>query len=84
MKHIENLKIIEQEIAVKIQTIATLKDLELLKSSYLGKNGVITASLKLLDGMDLDAKKSFGAQVNATKEIINNLIEQHKNHLNDQ
>ncbi|QKJ67277.1 phenylalanine--tRNA ligase subunit alpha [Deefgea piscis] len=45
-------------------------ELEIVKAHYIGKQGQITALMKLLAAMPADEKKTFGAQVNQTKQAF--------------
>jgi phenylalanyl-tRNA synthetase alpha chain len=49
---------------------ADSEGLETLRVALLGKNGTITALLKALGGMDADARKARGAEVNVLKTVI--------------
>ncbi|MDR1696265.1 MAG: phenylalanine--tRNA ligase subunit alpha [Endomicrobium sp.] len=52
--------------------------LELLKTEYFGKNGVITQILKSLSQYPADEKKKIGADANRAKNAIETAIEQKK------
>ncbi|WP_027467700.1 phenylalanine--tRNA ligase subunit alpha [Deefgea rivuli] len=45
-------------------------ELEIVKATYIGKQGQITALMKLLAAMPPEEKKAFGAQVNVTKQAF--------------
>ena len=45
-------------------------ELEIVKATYIGKQGQITALMKLLAAMPPEEKKAFGAQVNLTKQAF--------------
>ena len=45
-------------------------ELEIVKATYIGKQGQITALMKLLAAMPPEEKKAFGAQVNITKQAF--------------
>lgn len=49
-------------------------ELEIVKASYIGKQGSITALMKLLAAMPPEEKKAFGAQVNLTKQAFENAL----------
>jgi phenylalanyl-tRNA synthetase alpha chain len=50
--------------------IADSNTLEELRVSLLGKSGAVTAALKTLGGMDPEARKARGAELNVLKNII--------------
>ena len=52
------------------QAAATPADLENAKARYLGKAGRVTELLKSLGALSLDEKKTRGAEINATKLLI--------------
>ena len=54
--------------------IADSDRLEELRVSLLGKNGAITAELKTLGGMDPEARKARGAELNILKNIITDAL----------
>ncbi|MGL6040078.1 MAG: phenylalanine--tRNA ligase subunit alpha [Deefgea sp.] len=49
-------------------------ELEIVKASYIGKQGSITALMKQLAAMPPEEKKAFGAQVNLTKQAFENAL----------
>jgi phenylalanyl-tRNA synthetase alpha chain len=64
-----DLSQLQAEAEGKIE-IANSDTLEELRVSLLGKNGAITAELKTLGGMDPEARKARGAELNILKNII--------------
>src|ERR1700727_2123015 len=54
--------------------IADGDTLEALRVSLLGKNGAITAELKTLGGMDPQARKARGAELNVLKNVITDAL----------
>ncbi len=44
--------------------------LEQVRLDWLGKKGLVTEQMKQLAGLDAEAKKAFGAQVNRIKEVL--------------
>jgi phenylalanyl-tRNA synthetase alpha chain len=55
--------------------------LEQVRVDYLGKKGLITEQMKTLGGMDAEAKKVFGAEVNRIKEALQHALSDKKNQL---
>ena len=59
------------ETAIKeIESATTQQDLYEVRVSYLGKKGKITDLLKSLKDLSLEEKKSFGAELNSAREIL--------------
>lgn len=61
--------------AFKQETITTEKELNDIKVKYLGKNGVVTESLKAIKDMPNDQKKSYGEAVNNLKREIEGALD---------
>lgn len=61
-----------------ITAAATSKALEEMRVQYLGKSGLLTAELKTLGGLDPEARRAKGAEVNAVKEKLTAAIEEKK------
>ncbi len=59
-------------------TAATLPQLEQAKARFLGKNGLITAQMKLLGGMAPDQRKAAGAGINRAKEALEDLLRERR------
>lgn len=78
IKKIENLKI---EINSKLETISTTKDLNELKTYYLGKKGPINELTSVMKDLELEDKKTFGALLNSFKEEVNNSINSKQEYL---
>ncbi|HQT47380.1 MAG: phenylalanine--tRNA ligase subunit alpha [Acidocella sp. 20-63-7] len=57
---------------------ADSEGLEALRVALLGKSGTITALLKALGGMDADARKARGAEVNILKTVIADALAQRR------
>jgi phenylalanyl-tRNA synthetase alpha chain len=54
--------------------IADSETLEELRVSLLGKSGAVTAALKTLGGMDPEARKARGAELNILKNVITDAL----------
>ena len=52
--------------------------LEQVRLDWLGKKGLVTEQMKQLAGLDADAKKAFGAQVNRIKEVLQAALSEKK------
>ena len=61
-----DLKRLSREINSKIQEINDRESLEVIKTNYLGKKGIITEAFKILGQIDPEKRKSFAAELNLT------------------
>jgi phenylalanyl-tRNA synthetase alpha chain len=77
MKDIEQ---ITYEALNKIKS-SDISMLEVLKTQYLGKNGILTQILKSLSSYSLEDKKRIGSEANKAKSIIEAAIENKKENL---
>ncbi|HQT84817.1 MAG: phenylalanine--tRNA ligase subunit alpha [Acidiphilium sp. 37-64-53] len=69
---------IELHARAAIDAASDSAALDAVRVSLLGKTGQVTALLKSLGGMDAEARKSFGAAVNALKNTVAEAIEQRR------
>ena len=68
---------IEKKIAEyknKIDSCSKLKELDLLKSQVLGKNGLINLEFKKLSELPVEEKKSFAANINKIKQDLSDIF----------
>ena len=68
---------IEKKIAEyknKIDSCSKLKELDLLKSEVLGKNGLINLEFKKLSELPVEEKKSFAANINKIKQDLSDIF----------
>ena len=65
-----DVKAIEQEALMRIQSANTLDELEAVRVAYLGKKGQISQHLQQLGTLPPDERKAFGAAINAIKDQI--------------
>ncbi|MDD2875797.1 MAG: phenylalanine--tRNA ligase subunit alpha [Acidiphilium sp.] len=72
------ISLIETEARAVIGAAADLAALDAARVALLGKSGEVTALLKTLGGMDSEARKSFGAAVNALKSSLTEALEQRR------
>ena len=70
-----------QEWQRDIEACQNLADLDALRVRLVGKSGLITDMLKELAQLDADARKVRGAEVNALKTTIQQLLEKQKDGL---
>lgn len=65
-----NLDSLATDALARISAAADVATIEQLRVELLGKSGAITAQLKALGGMDPEARKARGAEVNALRDRI--------------
>ena len=63
---------------------ASAADLENAKAQFLGKSGRISDMMKGLSQLDLEAKKSQGAVINAAKQSIEHALNARRQALSDE
>ncbi len=76
-----DIKTLKSEITTAIENSKTLTELEDIRVSSLGKKGSITGLMKTIGALSIEEKKTFGAEVNKTKEEISELIDNKKQNL---
>ena len=68
----------------EIKNVSTLEDLEKLRISLLGKNGIITKKFKELKNLSNEEKKKVAKELNELKEKAINLINEKKTLLEEE
>lgn len=63
-----------KQVLGEVEKAKTLKDLEDLKSVYLGKKGKISEIMQSIKDASVDEKKKIGKYINEIKEKLNNAI----------
>ena len=76
------LKQLESQFSKELKSISSLEALEELRVKFLGRKGEFTEIAKSMKGMSDEDKKTFGKELNETKESITNLLEGAKKELN--
>lgn len=74
----DQLKQLRDEILAEVSSACDLTELDFVRVSTLGKKGRITAMMKELGGMDPEARKAAGQNLNALKEEIADVLELRK------
>lgn len=77
-----NLAVLEEEAQKDISNADSLKALDDVRVSLLGKKGKITEQLKALGGASVEEKKTVGKALNMLKQSINLSIESRQHELN--
>ena len=71
----EKIIALQNEITEKLASAEELSELEAMRVAYLGKKGSITALLKGMKDLSVEEKKTFGAEVNALKDLAADMLE---------
>ena len=78
MENIDNLKI---QVLEEINGATDVKALEDIRVAVLGKKGRLTEQMKGLSGLDIEARKQLGQQLNSVKGEIEKALETRKQEL---
>lgn len=70
-----------EQAKIAIEKSGNITDLELVRVTFLGKNGYVNQQFKALHTIELHARPKFGAAINNIKRNISNLLEKHKKKL---
>ena len=74
-----SLSVDSLDIKKKIENCKTLQDVEVIRLEYLGKKGLIPSEMKLLSKLPIDQKKIKGQELNKLKTFIEDVVNDHKN-----
>lgn len=66
------------EAEQEFSACATINDLELAKSKYLGKSGALTEALKGLGKLSAEERPAAGAAINVVKQAVENALKARK------
>ncbi|PIQ73117.1 phenylalanine--tRNA ligase subunit alpha [Candidatus Roizmanbacteria bacterium CG11_big_fil_rev_8_21_14_0_20_36_8] len=66
----KDLKTTREKFQVKLTSIVSLPQLELLKLEYLSRNGIVNELLKDMKSLSIDERKIYGQQINKLKDEI--------------
>ena len=80
----ESLKALEQKFSQEIEKAYREEEIELLRVSYLGRKGSITAFRTELASMPLEAKKVCGPLLNRLKDSISEILDQKESFIKKQ
>ncbi|MCW5197631.1 phenylalanine--tRNA ligase subunit alpha [Buchnera aphidicola] len=72
-----------QDIILKLNKCKSKNDLNMIRSQYLGVNGIITQKFKKLKTLDVESKKKFSIKINKIKKKILKLLFLKKNTLKE-
>lgn len=79
-----DLQALVDNVNAAVAAAHDVASVEQLRVEYLGKKSLLSAQSKRLGGMDADARKSFGAQLNAIREAVTEAISARKTTLEAQ
>ncbi|MBR4949733.1 MAG: phenylalanine--tRNA ligase subunit alpha [Clostridia bacterium] len=65
---------LREKLDATLNTVSTISELENIKVEYLGKKGSVTALLKNMGSLSPEERKSFGSEVNALKNYVEQAI----------
>jgi phenylalanyl-tRNA synthetase alpha chain len=74
----QNLQEIKQEFQSKISNSNNLQDLENVRLTFLGKEGLVKNLMKNIKDLTIEEKKKFGSEVNQFKNLISLEIQSKK------
>lgn len=78
------LETVQTDALARIACAEDIATLEQVRVDTLGKKGHVTELMKQLGGMDIEAKKAFGALVNQCKDMLQSAISERKTLLEQQ
>ena len=74
----EKIDLVKQEALNAIEACTTLEELNQVRVTYLGKKGPIQSLMSLMKGLSAEEKPAFGAEVNACKQAVAQVLEEKK------
>ena len=74
----EPIETLQQEAQAKIQSTASLSELNELRVLYLGKKGPVQELMKGMKDLSKEEKPIFGQKVNQLKQLLSSMIEDKK------
>ncbi len=80
MTELENLAKTAQNEALQAISLGQLEEIRI---KYLGKNGLVTSQMKTIALLPVEEKKTFGAEINNAKGLINEILDKKKAELEE-
>ena len=74
----EKVELVKQEALNAIEQCTTLEELNQVRVTYLGKKGPIQSLMSLMKNLSGEEKPAFGAEVNACKQAVAEVLEEKK------
>ena len=79
----EKANTIKQELLNEINDVKNLQDIVLLKSKYVGKNGLVSELTKNMKDLSVEERKEVGQITNVLKTEVNEIITSKEKEIND-
>lgn len=76
MKVLEKLKSIEKQALKEISEVKNILELENAKVKYLGRNGIVTEAIKIIQKLPKKDKPTVGVFINELKQKLGSLLEE--------
>ncbi len=72
----EKINGLKQEVEQKLKSVSTMKELNEVKTFYLGKKGPISALSSMMKDLSVEEKREFGSALNKLKQEVNLMMEE--------
>ena len=72
----EKINGLKQEVEQKLKNVSTMKELNEVKTFYLGKKGPISALSSMMKDLSVEEKREFGSALNKLKQEVNLMMEE--------
>jgi len=72
---LEKIEEVKKNLREEVRSVATPKDVEHLKTKYLGRKGVISEFMKLIPSLPHERRAEFGQRVNSLKNDAAGILE---------
>lgn len=72
----EKINGLKQEVEYKLKNVSTMKELNEVKTFYLGKKGPISSLSSMMKDLSVEEKREFGSALNKLKQEVNLMMEE--------
>ena len=72
----EKINGLKQEVEQKLKNVSTMKELNEVKTFYLGKKGPISSLSSMIKDLSVEEKREFGSALNKLKQEVNLMMEE--------
>lgn len=80
----EKMNLLKDELIRKLNEVEDLKELNEIRTTYLGKKGPISELSSMMGTLSIEEKKEFGKSLNELKTEVNHLFENVKTRLEEE
>lgn len=80
----EKMNLLKDELIRKLNEVKDLKELNEIRTTYLGKKGPISELSSMMGTLSIEEKKEFGKSLNELKTEVNHLFENVKTRLEEE